>query len=568
MRSLCVATVRAVCLFFALFLTIQFAISQPKLGFTSVATGLVNPVDLVPEPGTNRLFVVEQGGTIRIIDGSTVLSTPFLNVSSIISNVGEQGLLSLAFHPDYANNRYFFIYYTNNSNQIAVGRFRRNATNADVADFNSGVVLLNISKNAENHNGGKLNFGPDGKLYFATGDGGGSNDPDQNAQDGTSLLGKMIRLDVDNFSNSPYYTIPSDNPFVNDASVRDEIWAIGLRNPWRWSFDRTNGDVWIADVGQGAWEELSYTTLAGSKGVDYGWHCKEGNHNTPGVLICTPDDNYIPPVFEYGRDMATGGRSITGGYVYQGSRWPSLKNYFICADYVSGNLWMVRSNGTFTLQTKVTGVTNISSFGQDNAGELYALSRNTGTVFNVTVVNEAPLPLTLIHFSGKDYSGYNEITWKTGYEEDIEKYIIEYSTNGTDYQVAGEELSKYGSSGGTYTFTHQINNRQVLRYRLRIREIDNKVSYSPIISIGSISKQRIQVYPTTIKGGGGMVNIISTEPIARMTLYTMEGKEVYSKFMNGVTGYSSIPISGLRKGMYLMRLSNAQFTQTDKIIIE
>jgi hypothetical protein len=266
--------------------------------------------------------------------------------------------------------------------------------------------------------------------------------------------------------------------------------------------------------------------------------------------------------------MATGGLSITGGYIYHGTKWPSLNNYFICTDYISGNIWMVRPNGTFIRQAKVTGVTNIATFGQDNAGELYAVSRSSGTIFSVTVINETPLPLTLIQFYGKDYSGYNEITWKTGYEENIEKYIIEYTTNGSDYQVAGEVLSKYGTNGGSYTFTHQINNRQVLRYRLRIKEIDNKVSYSPIISIGSISKQRIQVYPTTIKGGGGMVNIISNEPISRMTIYSLEGKELYVKYMNGVTGYYSIPISGLKKGMYLIRLSNDQFTQTDKIIIE
>ena len=168
----------------------------------------------------------------------------------------------------------------------------------------------------------------------------------------------------------------------------------------------------------------------------------------------------MAPVFEYGHDIATGGFSITGGYVYQGNFYPSLTGYFVCADYVSGNVWIVRPNGAFTRQEKVTGVSNISTFGQDNDGELYAISRSTGTISRIIVANEAPLPLTLINFPVK-ITGYNELTWTTGFEENIEKYIIEYSTNGTDYQTAGEVLSKYGTNGGTYAFKHQINNQQV-----------------------------------------------------------------------------------------------------------
>ena len=554
------------CLLLSLQFFIQSANTQPVLGYTPVASGLSNPVDFVPEPGTNRFFVVQQGGAIRIVDGSSVLSTPFLNVSSLLATSGsEQGLLSLAFHPGYTTNGYFFIYYTNASGQVTIARYQRNATNASLADAGSGVILLTISKNAQNHNGGKLNFGSDGYLYFATGDGGGANDVDNNAQNGNSLLGKMLRLNVDNFATPPYYTIPPGNPFLTPGDgIRDEIWAMGLRNPWRWSFDKSNGDMWIADVGQGAWEEVNYSTLAGSKGADFGWHCKEGNHNTPGVTVCDPGTNYKSPVFEYGHDNATGGFSITGGYVYRGNLYPSLNGYFVCTDYVSNNVWIVRPNGAFIRRAGT--LTNVSTFGQDNSGELYAISRSAGTISRIVVANEAPLPLTLISFSGKDYAGYNELTWTTGFEENIEKYIVEYTINGTDYQTAGEVVSKYGSSGGSYTLKHNINNQQVIRYRIRITELDHKQSYSPVISIGEISKKRIQVYPTIVSTGS--INIISTIPVTRLSVFTLDGKEIYIKYMAGSTGYTSVPLSGLKKGMYLVKLTGDGFSQTDKIIIE
>lgn len=565
MRNFYPDSLRVVFLFLSLHCLIQFSKAQPVLAYSTVVSGLTKPVDLVPEPGTNRLFVVEHTGNIRIIDGNTVLETPFINLSGVISNVGEQGLLSMAFHPNYTSNRYFFVYYTNNNNQIEVARYQRNATDPDIADASSGKVLLNITKQAENHNGGKLNFGPDGMLYFGTGDGGGANDEPNNAQTGNSLLGKMLRLNVDNFATPPYYSIPSDNPFVGSGdNIRDEVWALGLRNPWRWSFDRSNGDMWIADVGQGAWEEVNYTSLTASKGADFGWHCKEGNHNTPGVTVCDPGTNYKAPVFEYGHDMATGGLSITGGYVYRGNLYPSLKGYFVATDYVSKNVWIIQPNGAFVRRAGT--ISNVSSFGQDNNGELYTLSYTGGTVSRITVANEAPLPLTLIKFSGKDYSGYNELNWTTGFEENIEKYIVEYTLNGTDYQTAGELGSKYGSAGGTYTFKHNINNQQVIRYRLRITELDHKQSFSPIISIGEVSKKRIQVYPTIVSAGS--INIISTLPVMRLSVFTLEGKEVYAKYMAGSTGYTSVPLSGLRKGMYLMKLSGDGFSQTDKIIIE
>jgi len=274
--------------------------AQPVIGFSPfITSGLSAPVDIANAgDGTNRLFIVQQNGVIRIHDGTSLLPTPFLNISTIITTGGERGLLSLAFHPDYENNRYFFVYYTNLSGDITIARYQADVVNPNTADPLSGVVLMNIPKPFSNHNGGDLNFGPDGYLYFGTGDGGSGGDPFNFSQTGTSLLGKMIRIDVSNFSTPPYYTIPPDNPYVSDPNVDDHIWALGLRNPWRWSFDRSTGNMWIADVGQSALEEINFRTAGATGGINYGWRCYEGNqaYNTTG---CLPQSNLIQPIFVY-----------------------------------------------------------------------------------------------------------------------------------------------------------------------------------------------------------------------------------------------------------------------------
>ena len=233
-----------------------FAQPVPVLVYSPVVTsGLSSPVDVVNAgDGSNRLFVVQQGGQVRIVSGGALLPGNFLDIPDSISGGGERGLLSIAFHPNYESNRYFFVYYTNTAGDLRITRFQTQAGNPNAADESTGVVILTIPHPTySNHNGGKLNFGADGHLYFATGDGGSGGDPDNNSQNGNSLLGKMIRINVDNFTTPPYYTIPADNPYVTNPSVRDEIFAMGLRNPWRWSFDKETNDMWIADVGQGAW---------------------------------------------------------------------------------------------------------------------------------------------------------------------------------------------------------------------------------------------------------------------------------------------------------------------------
>jgi glucose/arabinose dehydrogenase len=366
-----------------LFKSPVFAQTPPVLIYSPVVSGLSSAVDVVnAQDGTNRLFVLRQSGTVRIVSGGVLLPGIFLDIADSISTGGERGLLSIAFHPDFENNRYFFVYYTNTAGDIRITRFQTQFGDPDVADESSGVVLMTIPHPTfGNHNGGKLNFGPDGNLYFATGDGGSGGDPNNNAQNGNSLLGKMIRINVDNFTTPPYYTIPLDNPYVDDPLVRDEIFAIGLRNPWRWSFDRLNNDVWIADVGQGTWEEINNRTFATSGGINYGWRCYEGNaaYNTTG---CLPPANYISPIFVYPHIFATGGFSVTGGHVYRAAEFPAMYGYYICADYVSGNTWLIKSNGVggwnSSIQSGLPG--SISGFGEAENGDMYAVSLS-GTLY-------------------------------------------------------------------------------------------------------------------------------------------------------------------------------------------
>ena len=383
------------------------------LATTQVASGLNRPVALAHAPGdTGRLFIVEQRGIIKILDlnTGTVNATSFLNIDGVVNNGytgnGERGLLGLAFHPDYANNGFFYVNYTNNSSDTIVARYTVSA-NPDVADAGSATQILFIDQPFTNHNGGWIGFGPDGYLYIGTGDGGSANDPGNRAQDITNqLLGKMLRIDVD--GGSPY-AIPSDNPFVG-VSGDDEIWAYGLRNPWRCSFDRDTGDLYIADVGQNAWEEIDYqpADVGGDQGgKNYGWRCMEGDHCT-GLSGCTCNSGSLTdPVHEYSHGV---GLSITGGHVYRGSAIPSLDGTYFFADFVFSNrifsLEVVGgaavnvTNRSSELSPSMEGITvnQISAFGEDAAGEVYIVDRggsSSGQIFRI-IAEAAPDAASLV----------------------------------------------------------------------------------------------------------------------------------------------------------------------------
>jgi glucose/arabinose dehydrogenase len=353
-----------------------------------VASGLARPVQVVAAPNDyDRVFIVEQrsGSTGRIkilnLNTGTLNATPFLSVS--VNTSSEQGLLGLAFHPNYENNGYFYVNYTASGGTYIV-RYTV-SSNPDIADSGSAYTIMNFSQPYSNHNGGWLGFGPDGYLYIGTGDGGSGGDPGNRAQDITNQkLGKMLRVDVD--GGSPY-AIPPSNPFVG-VTGDDEIWSYGLRNPWRCNFDRETGDLWMADVGQNAHEEVSFQSAASSGGENYGWRCYEGNnsYNTSG---CDSSNTMVFPIWDYSHSS---GCSITGGVVYRGAAIPSLHGTYFFGDYCTSKIWSLRYDGfnvsdyqDRTSELDPSGATSISSivgFGEDAAGEIYICDLG-GEVFRI-----------------------------------------------------------------------------------------------------------------------------------------------------------------------------------------
>lgn len=367
----------------AFFLTTHKLFAQPALSMQTIASGFNSPV-CITNAGDSRLFVVEQDGIINIIHEDGTI-TEFMDINSIVGSSGsEQGLLGLTFHPDYADNGYFYVNYTNNSGNTRISRFSVDAVNPDLGNPASELNLKTITQPYSNHNGGDLCFGPDGYLYIGMGDGGSGGDPGNRAQDTTSqLLGKMLRLDVN--TTSPY--IPASNPYVG-ISGDDEIWAYGLRNPWRFSFDRLTGDMWIGDVGQGEWEEVDFQPASSTGAINYGWRCYEGNHEY-NMATCGGLSNYTFPVFEYDHSFDAGGYAITGGYVYRGSEFAGMYGYYITCDYVTGNFWTLYPDGTggWIDEFYPALQSDVSSFGEGVDGELYACNLSSGEIYHIVDEN-------------------------------------------------------------------------------------------------------------------------------------------------------------------------------------
>jgi glucose/arabinose dehydrogenase len=360
----------------------QLGSGSPAVRLEPVVRGLEQPTVVTHAgDGSGRLFVVEKRGRIRIVRNGVLEPTPFLDIAAAVKSSGsEQGLLGLAFHPRFVENGVFFVNYTDT---VAVGntvvqRFQVGSGTPDRADPNSGQQLLYVEQPAANHNGGHLAFGPDGYLYIGLGDGGRAGDPWGNAQNRGVLLGKMLRIDVD---GGPPYGIPADNPFVNDPSARPEIWAYGLRNPWRYTFDRATGDLYIGDVGQNAWEWVHLQRAGSPGGQNYGWNRIEGSHCYPAGSACDPSQ-FVLPILEY--DHAQG-CSLTGGHVYRGPSFPQLAGLYFYADYCSGRLWAAQESapGQWQSQELLQAPRGISSFGEDEAGDVYLVILNDGGLYRL-----------------------------------------------------------------------------------------------------------------------------------------------------------------------------------------
>ncbi|MBI5301148.1 MAG: PQQ-dependent sugar dehydrogenase [Chloroflexi bacterium] len=384
-------------------------VTWPPITLDSFVGGLSQPVALThANDNSGRIFVNERTGTIRIIQSSVLLTTPFLNIGPTGANrVGstgsEQGLLGLAFPPGFASKNQFYVYYTNLTGSLVIARYNVSA-NPNLADVNSEQILLTIPHPTyQNHDGGQLQFGADGFLYIGTGDGGSGGDPNNNAQNPNSLLGKLLRINVEPPSQTsgssingsfvyffPFiaklftapltYTIPTTNPFTQTVGYRGEIWAVGLRNPWRFSFDRQTNDLYIGDVGQNQWEEIDFQPASSAGGENYGWRILEGTHCYNPSSGCVAPSAYSAPVAEYSHSL---GCSVTGGYVYRGSI-SAMQGIYFYGDYCSGRIWGLQKDGaTWVTQQLKQQIINISTFGEDQAGNLY-VGAYDGTIYQIT----------------------------------------------------------------------------------------------------------------------------------------------------------------------------------------
>lgn len=455
-----------------------------------VASNLSQPVDITHAgDGTNRLFIVLKGGQIRIFDGSTVLATPFLDISSLVTSGGEQGLLGVAFNPQYAVNGFFYVHYTDTNGTTVIARYRVSA-DANRADPSSAQVLLTISQPFGNHNGGQLHFGPDSYLYIAVGDGGSGGDPFNNAQNLATLLGKILRIDV---NGAMPYTVPPDNPFIGDLTAQPEIWSLGLRNPWRFSFDQVTGDMFVADVGQNEREEVSFQPFDSTGGENYGWRLMEGTQCFNPATDCN-DGTLTLPILEYSHST---GCSVTGGYRYRGVQYPGLEGVYFYADFCTGRVWGAQNDGSDTWTSDELLDTNllISTFGEDEDGEIYIAhyASPNGAVYKVvTEVPGTPQDLKVVAVSAVQI----DLSW-TDIATDEDGFRIERKTgNQSAYsQIAAlaPDIVAFSDDG----FSEGTTNH----YRILAFNSKGDSAYSVTASATQFSNAPLS--NSDINGGGG-----------------------------------------------------------------
>lgn len=546
-------------IFFLLIIFTNKSAAQPVIALTPViTTGLSLPIQFVnAADGSNRIFIVQQGATIRAYDAAFNFLSVFLTVSNV--NVGgERGLLSMVFHPDYTNNGLLYVYYTNTAGDLELARYHV-SSDPNIADEATKVVLIIIPHPTNsNHNGGELHFGNDGYLYLSTGDGGGAGDVPNNAQNTSVLLGKILRFNVNASAVAPYYTIPAGNPYSN------EIYDLGLRNPFRWSFDRLTNDMWIGDVGQDAYEEINYRAAGSTGGINYGWRCYEGNtaYNLTG---CGLSSNYIFPVYTYPTQNPAA--SVIGGIVYRGSTYPILQGYNISADFFSGTLYKTVSDGSggWITSTQMLSTTGIADFGETENGEAYAVSLTGNSVYRISA--SSPLPVTLITFNAKSNNSGVKLNWQTALEENIRQFEIEYSIDGISFIYLGNVPAKNAATGSVYSFLHAIVYDGEILYRLKITDNDGSFKYSDIVRVVLNDNVKNMITPSVISNGVMNVNLYNRK-YKSLQLISMNGTMVLKKDIAAQSGNIKVPVSNLAAGIYMVRLIGSSTTISQKIFIQ
>lgn len=549
--------------FVMLFLCVIFSTtvrSQPVLSLTPViSTGLNQPLQFVHAgDSSNRVFIVQRVGGIKVYDASFNFLSIFLTVPNVALD-GERGLLSMAFHPNYKTNGFFYVHYVNLAGNIEVDRYHV-SNDPNVADPTSKAVVIIIPHpGPNNHNGGELHFGSDGFLYISTGDGGGGGDNGNNAQSITKLLGKMLRIDVNTSSTAPYYTIPPGNPYGN------EIFASGLRNPFRWSFDRNNYDMWIGDVGQESFEEVDYRPKDSTTGANYGWRCYEAN-SPFNIAGCNAISNYVFPVYNYPTPNPAG--AITGGLVYRGSAYPSLQGYYLSADFFTGIFNLTTSDGTggWTTTTQTLTPTGIGDFGETESGEVYVCSVFNGIVSRVVVT--PGIFVTLTNFSGTENNAGVLLDWHTTMEQNMSYYEIEYSTNGTVFTYLGSVAAQNASTGYNYSYLDISGHQEdVIYYRLKMINLDGTYQYSGIIRISLLHKVKNIITPTIVRDG--FIHLNLALPLYNsIELISMNGSLVLKENIQGRIGDIKISTGQIARGMYVARFYGNTSTHAEKIIIQ
>ncbi|MGD8305262.1 MAG: PQQ-dependent sugar dehydrogenase [Ignavibacteria bacterium] len=546
----------------------QYAIEDafPNLTFS-------NPIFLCNAgDGSNRIFVVERSGIIKVFDNSSAVQTyhVFLDIQDSVSAGGEMGLLGLVFHPDYENNGYFYVNYTTtNPMMTRISRFKVSVENPDSADKNSELIMLTFSQPFTNHNGGWIGFGPnDGYLYIATGDGGSGGDPQNNSQSLYTFLGKILRIDVDNASPGFEYSIPPDNPFIDSTgAVLKEIFAWGLRNPWRDSFDPVTGWLWTGDVGQNIYEEVDVI----EKGKNYGWRCYEGNHDYNLTGCDYPE--YAFPVWEYSHGPHC---SVTGGYVYRGSSVPDLAGKYIYADYCSGVLWALEYDGTeASNQTLLTVPALVVSFGVDESNELYIITFSPNNIYRFTPTAQLVAPSQLI----ANATAPDEVlvSWADN-ESEEEGYNIERKTgeNG-NYDL----LETLGPNIQTYT-DQTVEANTIYYYRVYafldqiISEYSNEDSAkTPIAtSLDDLNTpyefNLKQNYPNPFNPITSIKYQIANDEFVNLVVFNSLGEKVAILVNENKMAGSynvSFDANDLPSGVYVYKLTAGNFIDSKKMIL-